>query len=339
MKRKIFFWVVVVMIVGSGAYGAVSDHVLKIEMSSTYNYGFPGDSLYYEFDAWIQIDETVVSGSMQAPDGTPYTMVYESDGVDAWLGVYIDSSDPSMLDDFGPGTYIFTVIYEGGLADATSVDYQLPNGDPIPYVTQQPQFVYPVHDEVYVPLDCTLQFYPAINPDHTIDIWIEPVGGTGLSYNQGRLAYDTSSYGPVTLSPDVLYEGGYSINHYVTTTNADGIPAVMDTDAEAQIHFTTMPAIEPLSGWIWMVGGHTGIGYSLDEGDLLYFHSFEPVLEYNITTGQWVDDDPVGWIYTEWPFYYVLDPGYLIFVLPPESGLWVYHFSTGHWTISPRIIP
>jgi len=316
--------------------GAVSDHVFFIGMSSTYNYDYPGVPLHYEFDVWIQVDATVVSGSMQAPDGIEHDMNRYSYGDETWLEVYENGSDPSVWDPFGPGTYTFTVNYASGF-DSTSVDYQLPNGDPIPYVTQEPQLLYPQHDAVNVPLLCTLQFDPATNSDHVIDIWIEPVSGTGLSYDIMGLPHDTSSYGPITLSPDILYEGGYTINHFFSFNNADGIPTEIDTDAGTEINFTTASYF--LSGWVWMVGGHTGIGYSLDEGDLLYFHSFEPVLEYNITTGQWVDDDPVGWIYMDWPFYYVLDPGYLIFVLPPESGLWVYHFSTGQWEVLPRIIP
>ena len=313
--------------------GAVSDHVLKIEMSSTYNYGFPGDLLYYEFDTWIQVDPTVVSGSMRRPDGTDYPMTYESDGLEAWLGVYRYISDPITWDGFGPGTYTFTVNYAGGF-DSTSVEYQLPGGAPIPYVTQEPQLTYPSHDAVNVPLQCTFLFDSATNPDHTIAIWVEPVSGTGLSYDIGGLPYNTSSHGPVTLSPETLYEGGYSINHCVITTNADGIPAVMDTDAETQIHFTTASYF--LSGWV-LLPGVPDIGYSLDEKNFVYFYSTSPVMNYNITTGQWVE--PGGWLYFNWPFLYELDTSSLIYAIPPESGLWVFHFSTAQWEVLPQIIP
>jgi len=82
------------------------------------------------------------------------------------------------------------------------------------------------------------------------------------------------------------------------------------------------------------------IGYSLDEGDWIYFYSFQqPVWSYNIATGLWTEDRPVGLIYADWPFYYMLDTGSLMFTLPPEGGLWVYHFSTGQWTVLPRILP
>ncbi len=92
------------------------------------------------------------------------------------------------------------------------------------------------------------------------------------------------------------------------------------------------------TGWIWMeIGGD--FGYSLDEGNWLYFYSSTPVLNYNITKGQWDPVGPVGLIYVDWPFYYVFVTNCLMFAIPPESGLWVYHFSTGEWTVLPRIIP
>jgi len=93
-----------------------------------------------------------------------------------------------------------------------------------------------------------------------------------------------------------------------------------------------------LSGWVWLPDV-PDIGYSLDEGDWLYFYSSEPVWFYNINTGQWVEPEFPGWIYFDWPFFYVLNIDTLIFVLPPESGLWVYHFSTGEWEELPRILP
>jgi len=94
----------------------------------------------------------------------------------------------------------------------------------------------------------------------------------------------------------------------------------------------------PLSGWVWMESS-SDFGYSLDEGDLLYFYSSEPVWYYNFTTSLWNTEGPNNWIYVDWPFIYELDTGDLWFALPPVDGLWVYHFSTSQWLISPQIIP
>ena len=93
-----------------------------------------------------------------------------------------------------------------------------------------------------------------------------------------------------------------------------------------------------LSGMVWM-DGESDFGYSLDENSFLYFYSSEPVLNYDITLGHWVEEGPDGWIFIDWPFYYIFDTGHLMFALPPESGLWVYYFSTDQWTRLPRIIP
>jgi len=96
--------------------------------------------------------------------------------------------------------------------------------------------------------------------------------------------------------------------------------------------------VPSLSGWVWMESGGD-FGYSLDEDDLLYFLSFGPVWYYNTATSLWSDEGPVGWTYVNWPFLYESDTSTMMFALPPESGLWVYHFRTGEWTVLPRIIP
>ncbi|MHC4537655.1 MAG: hypothetical protein ACYS6K_27290 [Planctomycetota bacterium] len=97
--------------------------------------------------------------------------------------------------------------------------------------------------------------------------------------------------------------------------------------------------IDPLYGWVFMPPDVPDIGYSLDEGNLVYFYSSDPVLNYNITEGAWSTVGPKGWIYANWPFIYELDTGDLWFAWPPVDGLWVYHFSTSQWLISPRILP
>ena len=93
------------------------------------------------------------------------------------------------------------------------------------------------------------------------------------------------------------------------------------------------------SGWVFMPQGAPDFGYSLDEGDLVYFYSFDFVQSFNLATGGWIIYRPIGWVYIEWPFYYELDTGSLWFALPPASGILLYHFSTGQWEVLPRVIP
>ena len=106
-----------------------------------------------------------------------------------------------------------------------------------------------------------------------------------------------------------------------------------------EVSFLTIPAEEPLYGWIFILSDKPDIGYSLDEDNLLYFFSSEPVWNYNFTTGLWSEEGPEDWLYVDWPFIYELDTGDLWFAWPPVDGLWVYHFSTSQWVISPQIIP
>jgi len=94
-----------------------------------------------------------------------------------------------------------------------------------------------------------------------------------------------------------------------------------------------------LSGWVYMPQDVPDLGYSLNEADLVYFYSFDFVQSFNTTTGGWSVHMPTDWVCFYWPFYYELDTGALWFAYPPESGLWVYHFSTNQWTVLPRIIP
>ncbi|MHC4533345.1 MAG: LamG domain-containing protein [Planctomycetota bacterium] len=97
-----------------------------------------------------------------------------------------------------------------------------------------------------------------------------------------------------------------------------------------------------LSQWVYMIPGAPDLGYSLNEADLVYFYSFNFVQSLNSATGGWSIHMPTDWVYFDWPFYYESipgTPGTLWFALPPESGLWVYHFSIGQWEVLPRIIP
>ncbi|MHC4533341.1 MAG: hypothetical protein ACYS6K_05255 [Planctomycetota bacterium] len=93
------------------------------------------------------------------------------------------------------------------------------------------------------------------------------------------------------------------------------------------------------SGWVYMSQDAPDFGYYLDEDDLVFFYSFDFVYSYNSTTGGWSVHMPTDWVYFDWPFYYELDTGDLWFALPPESGIGVYHNSTGQWEVLPRIIP
>ena len=227
---------------------SISEHISKIEISTSYDYGFPGDDLEYEFDASIQVDETVASGTVQVPDGTIYPLTLDDNDSETWLSYSIESSNPDDISDMLFGTFTFTVTYNDGSSDSTSVLYAAENGDPLTPVTQQPQLTNPAHMSENISTQLTFEFDPASNTNDIIEISWEPVTDDqdSLEGQTEELPYDSSSYGPVTLSPSTAYEVEMTINNVRRFTIDAGIPVVMDMDAESKILFTTQihaPAI------------------------------------------------------------------------------------------------
>ncbi len=222
----------------------VSEHVHKIGISTTTYYHISHSYIpYYGFDAQILVDETVVSGTVQIPTGETYPLVFEGDETERWFSFYAEGAELADLitGGFASGIYTFTVNYSDGGSGSTSVNYALPNGDPIPYVDQKPSFLYPLHNDTDIPLAVTLLFEPAPNPDWTISLdWRpEPAEEEGLRGEVEYLPHETISYGPVILSPNQEYQFEIGFNHIVDTVNADGIWAVLDTDNEFDIHAET----------------------------------------------------------------------------------------------------
>ncbi len=143
--------------------------------------------------------------------------------------------------------------------------------------------------------------------------------------------------------PTALDTGGYEVTGFDILGFETGPIALgyIEASTGSLDYLSELKEISPsptLSGWIWMESGGD-FGYSADENDLLYFLSFGPVWYYNIPTGPWGEEGPVGWVYVGWPFLYELDTSTLWFTLPPDIGLWIFHFLSGEWTVLPRIIP
>ncbi|MHC4537261.1 MAG: hypothetical protein ACYS6K_25240 [Planctomycetota bacterium] len=172
-------------------------------------------------------------------------------------------------------------------------------------------------------------------------------GALGLFSNGSHVfPYFIDAAGSV-VSPFVVWDvsgitgtHNYSCDNDFEGATTPGSTITASVNLEQVVHGPGNPfTIDPLSGWIYMPPGVPDIGYSLDEENLLYFFSYGPVLNYNFTTGLWDTEGPEDWIYANWPFIYELDTGDLWFAWPPVDGLWVYHFSTSQWLISPRILP
>lgn len=229
-------------------YGtSIAEHVFEIEVSLSYDFGegygssVPED---YQFDAWMQVDNTVVAGTLQTPRGVVYPAELEVDDGENWLGVYAASDSLADLSDFTDGEYIFTVTYANGKSQSTSILFALADCSPIAPVDQPLVVTYPLHNAADVPLTINVEMAPLNNPNWTYGIWCEPVDDdSALSGEIDDLPFDTTTAGPLELSPDTLYEMEITVNHAIWSTNEDGIPYVIDKDSEVEILFTTVSTL------------------------------------------------------------------------------------------------
>jgi len=224
----------------------ISNHVFEIEMSLSYDYGVGYGSsvpVDYQFDAWMRVDNAVVSGTIETPGGVVYPAEMEVDDDEKWLGIYGESASLDDLADFNDGVYIFTVTYANGESESTSILFALEDESPIPPVDQVLVATYPLHNATDVPLTIDVLLTPLSNPDWTYGLdWFPEGASSGLSGCIEDLPYTTTTAGPLNLSPDTLYEIELTVNHAIWSTNDDGIPYVVDKDSEVEITFTTVSA-------------------------------------------------------------------------------------------------
>jgi len=280
------------------------------------------------------------------PGGSvPFATMYETDNSGFWdFSALVEyNSLPDLRAVYPLGTYTF-VFYDSSNneLDSVSLDYNITNMPSMPVDFTNPS----VNGQII-----------STNPTFT---WtVDPGAGDALMrvledviteetfYADAPVSMTSTSWAPGLLIAGRQHELDVSVLEVqdwvgpdwptTTTTDGDLFAYSLMNEYFNEINFLTMPADVPFLGWVWMDGDD--FGYSLDEENLLYFHAPEPILTYNFTTGQWGYEGPVGWTYIDWPFFYVLDTDTMMFALPPVSGLWVYHFSTGEWTVLPQIIP
>ncbi|MHC4533338.1 MAG: hypothetical protein ACYS6K_05240 [Planctomycetota bacterium] len=276
----------------------------------------------------------------------PFVTMYETGDSGFWdYGSPEYSSLPDLRAVFPLGIYIFD-FYDSGsiLIDSVSLNYSITEWPDMPVDFTNPS----VNGQI-------------ISANPTLTWTVDPDAGDALmraledSITEETFLWDaplsmtTTSWAPGPLSAGRQHELDVSVlevQDWVgpdwptkTTSGGDLFAYSLMTEYFNEIHFLTMPAVGTLSGWIYMPPGVPDIGYSLDEGDLLYFFSSEPVWNLNLNTGEWDTVGPEGLVYANWPFIYELDSGHLWFAYPPASGLWVYHFSTGQWEILPQTVP
>jgi hypothetical protein len=223
--------------------GTISDHVLRIEMSTTYDFGDVNSvPVEYQFNASMQVDDTVDTGTIQTPGGIIYPAVMEVNEGENWLGISEKSSLLSDLADFTEGFYIFTVNYTNGTTASTAVLYALEGGSPIPPVDKSLNATYPLNNAIDIPLTIDVQLVALSDPNWTYSVeWVPVIDNPlVLSGVFEQLPYTTTTVGPVNLSPATEYKLNLTADHAIWSTNPDGISYVIDKDSERSIIFTTV---------------------------------------------------------------------------------------------------
>ena len=288
----------------------------------------------YEFWCMVQGDG-ITSVTLETPLGTTIDLV-ESMGF--WVSDedvrYADLAD--LRDDFPiGGDYIFS--FNGGVDSVTvSTNPVEPTG--FANVT------YPNDGATNVPLNPTFTWETCAGFGNNLYMDVGDEEGT-LFIQAPTIDITQTSWTPGTLVPGHLHSFEIAVQSMLpvpsTSLHGDSLIYCDYFDYTNEILFTTVSGHD-LSGWVFMIPDAPDFGYSLDEGDLLYFYSFDFVQSFNITAGGWSIHMPTGLVYFDWPFYFEYvpgTPGILWFALPPAGGIGVYHNSTGEWEILPQIIP
>jgi hypothetical protein len=216
----------------------VAAHVSVIEISKSIEYYQSDPSRRHNIDVAVMVDDAVAAVSVVAPNGITYPLQYEGEG-EFWTPIAFATA--AQLAAFRAGDWLFSVSYQDGTSDVTTVTYAAPGGDAIELVMQEPEVTFPGAGQTDVPSSATFTWAP-VTDEHANAIGLEwePVAGPGL---QGgiELAATHTQYGPVSLSPNTQYVLSLSFSHVYRGKNSDGIPYVIDADSEQERRFQTGP--------------------------------------------------------------------------------------------------
>jgi len=298
----------------------------------------PSDPWYFEVDIHLVDTGSLAYIDMTLPDGfTTYPLDTDDGnwGYGSWPTSYPTLTALQAI--YPTGLYTFDFLdssrsliksvqldYSGIPEPSSPVDFTYPSYNGQTGISTNPTFTWTVDSGAGHALSMSLVY------DYEEIYWDAPVPMETLSWQPGLLEPQYNYWLEVSVCRIKDGQPGPALP--TMTVDGDVFEYGLAVDYCNEIEFTTAPAIGPSSGWVFMPD-IPDIGYYLDEGCWLYFYSSVPVLNYNITKGEWDPFGPVGLIYVSWPFLYEIATGSLWFALPPESGLWVYHFCM------PRIIP
>jgi len=252
-------WVVALGLVGclaaAGTAAAdVADHVFHIEFITELRYGDPSDpnDLTYDLHVEVLTDATVsliefrtpVGDTCQIPrvdyqqSGDVETEWYYDDG--AYMWVY-ERAFPSAqsLEEYGSGTYAFTIHYQGGGQAQTTVHFGKPcTGGAMEQLTQEPVLTYPAMGAT-VPSPVTFTWQACGEPAAT-GIWVELA--PQVDDDDGEMMV-WHAPGAVSSAPIALYPGKWELelafdHFYHFANNGDGIPYGVRKVTTSEYQFT-----------------------------------------------------------------------------------------------------
>jgi hypothetical protein len=129
----------------------IARHVSSIEIGYGLDYGYPQDSLIYEFTSRIWTDSSVIDVEFSTPGGntfSPEIISTDTDGTVYWE-YYNYAGNTSFFDYFGDGAYTITVYYEGGEQDSTTAWFGIPRtNEYMPQPTQLPVLLSPENESI-----------------------------------------------------------------------------------------------------------------------------------------------------------------------------------------------
>ena len=325
-----------VLILPVDAAAALDIHDITISEVEYRLDGAPGADPY-EFYCFVRGND-ITAVTVTAPSGVVYNLAPWPTSQYDWELCLDDLTLAEIQADFPRGpTANYILTFNGG-ADSVELIHNptLPGGFA--------NITYPAHNSYNIPLNPTITWDLSVGYGDVLNTALFEDVSDIMVDTQWRIPFGTTTWTVGPLNSGLWHWLEVSVYTGTTpsaqnTAGSDAFDYYNIYENCNEVDFTTIPAIGTLSGWIFIPPDVPDIGYSLEEGDLLYFYSSEPVLNYNITAGEWNTEGPKGLVYVNWPFIYESDPGDLWFALPPVSGLWVYHFSTSQWEVLPRIIP
>ncbi|MCD4831005.1 MAG: hypothetical protein K8R02_04245 [Anaerohalosphaeraceae bacterium] len=311
----------------------VSEHVFLFDLWYEVNHSNPEDAndVEYEFYLEVETDDTVSYIEFSTPGGFVYEIPNEPQTWDDvnQIGTEHNESDWGFwsinenyndLDKFGDGIYTFTIHYEAGGSEQTTVTFLDPcTANPIAQPMQVPQFISPqFRDSVSSPF--TISWQSCTDPNVN-NLWVELRNDSEDTEYETSLPKTATSWGPFDVNngywkADICFD---KVHHIY---NNEGIEVYM-----GKCRYTGSPFAVGLQ-WIAYEVWAGDTDYTTQPQWWEYYHNIDKY-DY-VKLGQSLNGEPVtvSGDYT----YYVIASREPVFVDAVQGSTGAYYYgglSTG----------